>query len=528
MPSPVIQTPYGSYRYFLAEIGEVMGFGRSVGSWDHEQFAQASSILSRGLFQFYFAPSLPTAENQRPKPPPAWSFLFPVATLSLTADTATYDLPFDFSGSMKDLVYSSQNDSWRVTVVSPEKLRQVKDKGSLEDLDIDVLDHETQRSNQDGTAAPTGLPVVCCVEPINQSGLTRQRYQITFYPTPHKAITLTYRYQIAPDELSDTNIWPLGTTVHTETILASCLDVIHKRYQKGTPSAPAIFMERLAASIAHDANVGAQTGDIFPVLNANRGDLTIDYFHLQRHVGNLLQLGWNAQTWSYEERRRVDEIIDSGLRRYYYPDPIDAAGSSHKWSFLQPIGSLVTADGNRVYALPADFERLVGPMTYADQDLTDYPEIQVTSEARLRTMQHAEDFSAPPQYCAVRVVRGSGMTDQKQELVLHPTPDGEYRLEFQYHALQRRLTAAAPVPLGGPIHGEGILQSCLAVAEESQGTKNGPHFQAYMRRLQANIMSDMQRAPQHLGNYDDISRGGLLGRTNIGRYLTYRGDRWEG
>lgn len=533
MTQPITEVTYGTYQYFVREIGEVLGHGRDPNTWNHEKAAQIQSVLDRGLFQFYYPPPLPQIENRPAKAPHQWSFFFPTATLSLSADTAEYTLPNDFGGSIKEFIYASQDKTWKVAIVSPEALRQALDKGTLADLDEAVFDTSTSRNSQSGSSAPTGLPVAAAIEPKAHTGEQRQLHQAIFYPKPHKALTLTYRYQVQPQPLSGTNMWPHGTAVHTETILASCLAVILEKYGKGSASAKQAFFERLAASISQDFQAVATTGEIYPITHSDKGDLSIDYFYILRQVGMLKGYGWNFHSWSYEQRRDVDEIIESGLRKYYYPDPIDAMERGHQWSFLAPTGSIATSDGQRVYSLPPDFERFLGPLTFYGEDNNYYPPIDVTSDARLRALEHAADYTGPPQYAAVRPTPSNGKTPQLQELILHPTPDSTYNLSFRYYALQRKLSETNPFPLGGALHAEGILESCLATVELSRGEKNGAHFQAYQRRLVTNILADSRRAPQILGYNADVSTMSPVSRGDyqrlvLDRTITYNNEEWGG
>src|SRR3990167_2763787 len=527
IPAPIHEITYGSFRYFMREVGDVLEYGRDQNLWSEEQFSRAKAILDRGLFQFYFPPPLPVSENKTAKAPHEWSFLFPVASLTLVADTETYDLPNDFAGILRDFVYTDTDATWRIPIVNPESLRQAKDKGNLSDLDTDVLDTTTVRTSVSGTDDPTGLPTVACIEPKAHTGGTRQIYQVTFYPPPHKALTLSYRYQIQPVPISDDVPWPLGTTAHTETILASCLLCAQERYGKGSPNARTIFLEKLSASVGQDEQVGGLSGGMFPILHTNKGDLQVDYFYLQRQIGNYLDLGWNPDSWTHEQQHAVDEVIESGYRRYLYPDTVEQTG--HQWSFLQPIGSIQTSADQRYYPLPVGFERFIGALTF-DDETVNYSPIEITSENRLRQLQTQAEQTAYPSLAATRVQASDGKVSQRQELILHPTPDGTYTLSFQYAASAKKLSRDNSVPLGGPAHAEGILASCFAVAEEAKGVKNGPRFETYKRRLLTMLRIDAYRSPQNFGYNGDPSTtvgGRFIGREPIGRYVTYLGDLYE-
>ena len=186
-----------------------------------------------------------------------------------------------------------------------------------------------------------------------------------------------------------------------------------------------------------------------------------------------------------------------------------------------------TVHYNGTYALPADFAGIEGPLTYdtfygTDPNIADQT-IEVTSEAKLRDMmQYLEDRDDKPRVAAVFSTGADGTTGTSHRIAFFPIPDATYVLKYKMiNEPQYSLTGK---PLGGPLHGETILASCLAVAEQFF-LPNSPHGYAatYRRRLAASIELDRQAIrSETLGyNADPSEFGTITGFTDsrLSRYL---------
>jgi hypothetical protein len=100
--------------------------------------------------------------------------------------------------------------------------------------------------------------------------------------------------------------------------------------------------------------------------------------------------------------------------------------------------------------------------------------------------------------------------------------------------MARRLTDDQPYPLGGQLHGPGILAACLAVTEQRKTGAQGPAWDIFMTRLAANIARDYQRGARNLG-YNGNSGNEVFGRGTARRLggvfygdVTYNGTRFSG
>ena len=192
-------------------------------------------------------------------------------------------------------------------------------------------------------------------------------------------------------------------------------------------------------------------------------------------------------------------------------------------------GISCTVHYNGTYALPSAFAGIDGPMTYdtfygTDPNVADQT-IEITSEAKLRDMaQYLEDRDDKPRVAAIFQTGATGTTGNSARIAFYPIPDAVYRLKYTQINEPANLTTDSQVPLGGALHGETILASCLAIAEQFF-IPNSPHgYQAsYRRRLAASVELDRQAMrSETLGyNADPSEFASLTGFTDarLSRYL---------
>lgn len=267
--------------------------------------------------------------------------------------------------------------------------------------------------------------------------------------------------------------------------------------------------------------------------------LGINLHYLRRRVGEYMGYRTSPEGWSQEQIERVDHVIDEGCRQYYYPPVLpppyaEGAKDVHEWSFMRPVYELETQANQRVYPLPTDWEHPIGNLTFNDTDNDYYAPIQFTNQARLRSLEYQTDFVSYPQFAAVRPVVTQGMAPQTLELILHPVPDKAYQLSVEYQAHARKLTDDNPWPLGGQIHGAGILASCMAAAELYVAKKQGPLYKQFLSTLAGNIARDYERGAAILGynsdGWDYKKSRGLLREYGALYYndITYDGGTYSG
>jgi hypothetical protein len=138
-------------------------------------------------------------------------------------------------------------------------------------------------------------------------------------------------------------------------------------------------------------------------------------------------------------------------------------------------------------------------------------------------MQYLEDRDDKPRVAAVYSMNADSATaGTTHRIAFFPIPDATYVLK--YKMTNEPQYSSSGKPLGGPLHGETIIASCLAVAEQFF-LPNSPHgyVATYRRRLAASIELDRQAIrSETLGyNADPSEFGTITGFTDsrLSRYL---------
>lgn len=238
---------YGTFGYFLREIGAHLGYGSLPDTYSYAQEREVNAIVQSGLRQFY-NPPLPAGAKKHVE----WSFLKPTATLSLVNGTAAYDLPATFGTIFDDATYASGVVQKRLEIVNETTIRALQ-----------------------ATAAASGAPKYIAIHPKAVALTAVQAWEAIVYPTPDTSYTVTYRYNYSPADASSTNLYPLGTNVHAETILASCFSIAELRKTGQIGPHHQRFLERLQASIGIDERSSRSSDIARPVPEMARNDMAV-------------------------------------------------------------------------------------------------------------------------------------------------------------------------------------------------------------------------------------------------------------
>jgi len=235
--------------------------------------------------------------------------------------------------------------------------------------------------------------------------------------------------------------------------------------------------------------------------------LSIAYGDLLSEVGHFLGYGRDATAWTQDQTDDADAAVQSGVRQFYFPPPIAAGQTPHTWSFMRPVTTLeITADDYE-YDLPDAFGAILEPMTFEPDNA--WEAIRIVGEAQIRSLrQTGSTATTRPKYAAIRPKAFTGAAGQRFEIIFHPTPDATYTLTYAYTALVNQLTAQYPYPLGGMAHGETILESCLAIAEERMNDgERGLHHTKFLERLAASVVRDAEAMRQEFFGYNGDASG---------------------
>ena len=229
--------------------------------------------------------------------------------------------------------------------------------------------------------------------------------------------------------------------------------------------------------------------------------LSIGYPDLVSEVGHFLGYGRDDSGWSVARVLEVDKIIQSGIRRVYYPPAVNAGTIGYEWSWLRPSTTLSVVSGTSDYDLPDDFGRLVGSIHYpANQYRKSLSIISIGQMLELRARIGTAVSSGYPTCAATRYKTSTGATGQRQEVLLYPTPGSDLEMPYEYEAYSGAISDTYPYPLGGMQLAELYIESCLAVAENRLNDEIGIHTPQYQALLVDAISRDMSRGCVQFGN----------------------------
>lgn len=225
--------------------------------------------------------------------------------------------------------------------------------------------------------------------------------------------------------------------------------------------------------------------------------------------------GWTSTSsnWSTEQLSIINDALASGLRRFYFPTPVDQPTlTGYEWSFLRPLITLDFAANTNIIQMPDEYVAMSGnKVSIAPQGTTAQPyEIKWTNIGKIQELYSiTPTMIGPPMYVTILSAQGtSNRRGQVFQMYFFPMADQDYSIVTAVSVAPDYLTENAPFAWGGPAHAETVLESCLAVMEErldDQLQGSGPHAQSFQARLMASIIMDRRNKPPRLGYNSDRS-----------------------
>lgn len=232
--------------------------------------------------------------------------------------------------------------------------------------------------------------------------------------------------------------------------------------------------------------------------------LSIDFTSLKSTVGRYLGYGTDSTAWDTTMLADITECIETGLRQFYRPVviPFDRQMGRlvrHSWSFMQPILSINTVINQSTYDLTDLFGSPVGGAYYYPP--TGAPPIKQTSKERITELESMNIAYTSPVVYAVfpneeqLISTGQG---QRFKIKFYPAPTVATEIRLRYSMdLPPMLTESYPYPLGGSVHSETIIQSCLAAAELKKEQVEGVQYKRFIDLLESSVAYDrMISAPR--------------------------------
>ncbi len=122
---------------------------------------------------------------------------------------------------------------------------------------------------------------------------------------------------------------------------------------------------------------------------------------------------------------RIESILQSGLRNFYYPPPIPhSRDRTHIWSFMRPVVSNTLQENEEYHDLPSDFASMNSDVVFTGDSPED--RIEMVTVERMRRLKIG-DRSGRPQYYSLEVGE-----NQIFRIRLWPTPSEEYDIAYRY------------------------------------------------------------------------------------------------
>lgn len=291
--------------------------------------------------------------------------------------------------------------------------------------------------------------------------------------------------------------------------------------------------------------------------------LTIDYDAILDRVGTYIGYKADPDDWTARQLAKVLSYVKSGFSTFYNPPPVREGDESYQWNFLRPLIDITTtapyetgtvtvvngvvtlaggtfpswaasgqieldgvlyevdsrdtgtqltlenttvdADagseyrlGRQSYDLSSNFGGFIGKMTYPRG--SGYGPVEYVGSQLMRVRQQGVDFMGRPLRYATQVATHDPTVGTRWQVLFDPMPDAEYVLSARIRLIPSMIDSTNKYPLGGDIHGETIIESCLAAAERGKNDEQGVHHAAFMRCLAASISLDKDAySPDTLG-----------------------------
>lgn len=292
------------YTELRQEIGDFLGYGRTIASWTAAQIALVEAVCVSGVRRVYY-PMNVSAEVLGYE----WSWLRPTSTLYLGAsgtdgtvvgaafDSATY-IDWVAQGITTDdtveitavgdgdttvaeyeiltvavgaiTLTEAPGDGTSLTFIikrSPANYDLPDDFGRLvgelhyatDDNRgavsvVSIADLLDMRSSGDRISAPS----FAAIQYKSSDGSSGQRQEILFWPKPNASYTFSYNYEAYSGVLSDTYPYPLGGMQLAELYIESCLAVAEQRVNEEAGLHTQMYKVLLEDAVARDKKRGAQ------------------------------------------------------------------------------------------------------------------------------------------------------------------------------------------------------------------------------------------------------------------------------
>lgn len=224
------------------------------------------------------------------------------------------------------------------------------------------------------------------------------------------------------------------------------------------------------------------------ILDEQPPDLIEGYDDFLLLCSEYIGYGSDPDLWTTQQRAELDRRVQEAYRYVMYPATIPGDRVSHVWTFLQQVTTLTTVADDYDYTMPADFGSMRGKFTYAEG--SGYGAVAPTSEQIIREARAFATVTGRPRASALRWRAQTAGLNQRQEVLLHPTPDAAYVLTYPYAVLVSKLSKINPYPLGGPRMSQLVVEAVKAVGEAVKNGARGDQWGVFREEMLSAVAMD--------------------------------------
>jgi len=242
---------------------------------------------------------------------------------------------------------------------------------------------------------------------------------------------------------------------------------------------------------------------------------TLTYDELRRTVSRFIGASRTASELSATAVVDVDDIIDAGMRKFYWPVPDAKTSEQYSWSFLERSGTITLQSGEDVATLAADFTKITSSMLITSS-IGNAPLVEI-GEGELRALQAGDVNQGTPIYYAIRT-KEPGKDDN--EILFHPATSAATTIQYRYIFEPARVTSTDPTPHGGAAHAQTIMEACLAAAENILDSESAEsrHSELFSAALVSSIELDRKSKPADASvSWDAADLDGETGTLEVNR-----------
>jgi len=226
--------------------------------------------------------------------------------------------------------------------------------------------------------------------------------------------------------------------------------------------------------------------------------LILNFEDYYKEVARFLGWGTNPTDQQLENAKK---FVYRGYRNFIFSINL-TTGRKHVWSFLKKVLIITTVSDQWQYQLPSNFKEFVTGLSYG-RNSGDNLLTKVSPEHILNLRTTSIVNSYPFCYALIQP-NYTPETGNNWQLWVCGNPNGAYDLIGVYIINPEKPTLDTDVLVGGVEASEAIMESCLAVAEQTEDGIEGLHTKRAEELIQKLIKQDNRDIPETVGLNLDV------------------------